>query len=593
MGQSQNRFLRSGWILGILGFVASLLLSCVGGVSTAPMGQTESAATAIAPPSAQSLVQPGVAIGTNLTGIADWSPQLPFLDGFKSARRWIPQCVDSDPDCRGTWSTDEEVTDLDEWGWVKRLPAPEDAPEYTRVSTLLFREIQGQYPAGRYVALYEGEGTIEYRFDAQKVESESRPGRDVLEVTPSGAGIWLIVTATDPNQTGNYIRNIHVVPIEYETTFTTEIFNPLFLERIRPFQVLRFMDWMGTNNSQQGDWAKRPTPESATFASQGVALEWMLELANRLGVPPWFCMPHQATDEYMENFARLVKEKLDPNLPVYVEFSNEVWNWMFEQTHYALKQGQARWGENQGDAFMQWYGMRTAQMSDIWKEVFADQRDRVISILSTQTAWQGLENSALDCPLWAAEGHAPCYQHQIDAYAITGYFSGQLMREEQRDTVLAWMAQPDGGFDPALQQIKTGALFTVEGNYNDTLPGLSRAFDYHHQVAQDRNLRLFAYEGGQHLALPDHEAIADFFIELNRRPEMYDLYTDLLDRWQAAGGELFMNFADISQPSKWGSWGLLESVQQTSSPKYDAVVDWIQQNANPQNADSKSPSQPV
>ncbi|MGR4052064.1 hypothetical protein, partial [Kosakonia cowanii] len=35
----------------------------------------------------------GLAIGTNLYGIADWSTEVPFLDLFKSARAWIPQCA--------------------------------------------------------------------------------------------------------------------------------------------------------------------------------------------------------------------------------------------------------------------------------------------------------------------------------------------------------------------------------------------------------------------------------------------------------------------------------------------------------------------
>lgn len=574
LSRAKNRLFRSAWLLGFVGFITSIMLSCA--ISLPQADQAVSSASsnaAIAGSPAPAVV------GTNLNGIADWSTELPFLDAFKSSRAWLPQCSPTDPDCSGGWSTDEPVQNLDEFGWVTALPKPADPEKYTRVSTLLFREIKGQYPGGRYVVLYEGEGTLEYQLDAQKVDAESRPGRDVIEVTPSDQGILLSVTATDPNQTGNYIRNIHVVPAEYENTFATEIFNPVFLERIRPFTALRFMDWMATNNSQQQDWADRPTPESASFAQKGVPVEWMVALANRLGVPPWFCMPHQATDDYIENFARLVKEQLDPSLPAYIEFSNEVWNWGFEQSHYALQQGQARWGEDKGDAFMQWYGMRAAQMSDIWNEVFAEQGDRVISLLSTQTAWLGLENSILDCPLWAAEGNAPCVEHNIDAYAITGYFSGNLMQEQNRDTVLSWLQEPDGGFEKAIAQLRDGNLLAVNGNYDDSLPGLSESFAYHRQVAQDRNLRLFAYEGGQHLVLPEDEQLTTFFMELNRRPEMRDIYTDLLDRWQAAGGEVFMNFSSIGQSSKWGSWGLLESVQQASSPKYDGVTGWIQQHS--------------
>lgn len=523
----------------------------------------------------------GLGLGTNLYGISDWSTEMPFIDAFKSSRKWMTQCQPNTA-CSDSWDTGEyDKLDLDEHGWVKSLPKPEDPPEYSQVGTLLFREVD-RYPGGQYVVLYEGEGTIEYKFDAQKDEAASRPGRDIINVTPSWEGIYLTITATDPNKTGNYIRNIHVVPIAYENTYQEEIFNPLFIERIKKFGALRFMDWMVTNNSKQSEWNNRPQIEDATYEVKGAPLEIMLELANRLQVHPWFNMPHQATDEYMRNFAQMVKERLDPNLKVYVELSNEVWNWMFSQATYALEQGKARWGEDKGDAFMQWYGMRTAQMADIWKETFGDQRDRVITIISTQTAWRGLENSALDCSLWVAEGNKPCYQHNIDAYAITGYFDGSLTSDQHQKTVESWLNTSDGGVNQALTQLKQGGILKNPQNPQETQPdGILATIDlfkYHQQIAQQKGLQLVVYEGGQHLVNPNSEKLTQFFIELNRRPEMYDLYTEVLEAWKQTGGGMFMNFTDIGKPSKWGSWGVLEHVDQEHSPRYDALIDFIEKN---------------
>lgn len=513
-------------------------------------------------------------LGTNLFGIADWSSEMPFIDGFKSARWWITQCQANTP-CSNEWDTQEQdQLDLDEHGWVKSIPAPDDPPKYSQVSTLLFNGLE-RYPGGKYVVLYDGEGTLDYRFDAQKDAAASQPGRDVINVTPSEGGILLSITTTDPNRTGNYIRNIRVVPVEYETSFETEIFNPLFLKRIEKFGALRFMDWMATNNSDQAEWNNRPQVEDATYALKGVPIEIMLELANRLHAHPWFNMPHKATDEYMRNFAQLVKQQLDPQLKVYVEFSNEVWNWMFSQANYALEQGKAKWGQDKGDAYMQWYGMRTAQMSDIWKQTFGDQRDRVISVISTQTSWRGLEESALECSLWVAEGNKPCYQHDINVYAITGYFSGNLGSEQNQATVEQWLNEREGATQQAFTQLKQGGVLANQ-NEDDSLVGTAELFQYHQQVAQKRNLKLVAYEGGQHLTSPNNEKLTQFFIDLNRRPEMYDLYSQLMESWKQAGGTLFMNFSDIGHPSKWGSWGVLEHVDQDSSPKYDALMDFIQ-----------------
>lgn len=335
------------------------------------------------------------------------------------------------------------------------------------------------------------------------------------------------------------------------------------------------MDWMATNNSEQSTWENRPKVEDATYTKKGVPLEIMIELANRLQANPWFNMPHKATDEYMTNFAQMVKERLDPNLKVYVELSNEIWNWMFTQSHYALEQGKSRWGEDKGDAFVQWYGMRVAQMSDIWKRTFGNQRDRVISVMATQTAWKGLENSVLDCSLWVAEGNRPCYQHDIDVYAITGYFSGNLGSEKNQSTVESWLKDADGGFNRAFTQLKQGSVL-AEQTGDDSLVGAANIFKYHQQVAQQKGLQLVAYEGGQHLVNPNSDKLTEFFIALNRRPEMYDLYSQLLESWRQAGGTLFMNFSDIGTPSKWGSWGALEHVDQEKSPKYDALTNFIQ-----------------
>jgi len=76
----------------------------------------------------------------------------------------------------------------------------------------------------------------------------------------------------------------------------------------------------------------------------------------------------------------------------------------------------------------------------------------------------------------------------------------------------------------------------------------------------------------------NNEKLTKFFMELNRRPEMYDIYTQLLNSWKQAGGSLFMHFVDVGGFSKWGSWGALEYVEQKGSPKYDALMDFIDKN---------------
>ena len=172
-------------------------------------------------------------LGTNLIRISDYSPDMVFLDAFKASRPWITR-----DNSTWTWDTgEEEYLDLDDQGWVRSLPGPESSLNFDAAATLILYSLDGHYPAGQYVVLYEGEGTIAYGHDAVKNQGLSTHGRDVLDVTPSNQGIFLQITATDPNETGNYIRNIRVIMPGYETSYQTEIFNPTFINIIQKYRV--------------------------------------------------------------------------------------------------------------------------------------------------------------------------------------------------------------------------------------------------------------------------------------------------------------------------------------------------------------------
>lgn len=47
-------------------------------------------------------------------------------------------------------------------------------------------------------------------------------------------------------------------------------------------------------------------------------------LWTQVGADGWFCIPHRADANYIENFSQLVHSTLRPERKIYVEFSNEV-----------------------------------------------------------------------------------------------------------------------------------------------------------------------------------------------------------------------------------------------------------------------------
>ena len=106
------------------------------------------------------------------------------------------------------------------------------------------------------------------------------------------------------------------------------------------------MDWMDTNNSKQIGWEDRPRYNDYTWTTNGIPAEVLVTLANRVGADPWFTLPHMADDTYARNLATLVRDGLDEDLKTYVEYSNEVWNWQFQQAQWADKQARETWGKD-------------------------------------------------------------------------------------------------------------------------------------------------------------------------------------------------------------------------------------------------------
>ena len=477
-------------------------------------------------------------LGTNLFTLEDYSPVWVFTDLFKTAREWLPQS-------NGVWDSGETLN-TDANGWVKSLGSGKWA------GTLMARGINGRYPAGKYLVLYDGEGTFEIKFDATVIESS--PGRMVLDVNPSNDGILLRILTTNPS---NYIRNIRVIMPGYWNRYETQTFHPLFLQALSPFKVIRFMDWQKTNFSKVTSWTARTTPNTYTQTTpQGAALEYMIELCNFLGADPWFCMPDQADDAYITNFATLVRDTLDPSLRVYIEFSNEIWNSGFSQGLRVQADGVAKWPSLNNDtgkfeARMRMYSERAVNAFDIWETVFGG-TTRLVRVIASQHANNWTATKALE---WNNANL------KTDALATAPYWGNEL-------------GNPNKGFNTpgmTVDQILDFCEADIQTERERT--------QVNRTVANTFGVDLITYEGGQHLAgigtWQDNATITSKFLAANRHPRMQQLYKTYLDDWKTDGGGLFMAFTLMGSYTKFGSWGLLEWTDQSYllAPKYLGVVE--------------------
>ena len=555
-------------------------------------------------------------LGSNLEAWRDWTTGQPFLDLFKTSRSWITQAP-------GIWDTGEEAKlDLDANGWVRSLPnAADNTVNYRSVSTLLVYggDLNGVRLGGNYVVLYDGEGVISYSLGAKKQSSLSTPGRDVINVDPNNYGIQLIISQTDPNQTGNYIRNIRVVAPGYVCSddalafcsvggdpacnrsqcMTTEaalsnnqVFNPLYLRPLVDYRTLRFMEPLATNvidgsQPQLVNWSDRATLSKARWVDQaGIPIEIAVRFANTLNTDAWLNIPHQANDDYIYEYAQLVHQQLNSNSKVYIEYANEIWNTAFSAGSWVEQQGLAKWSNNTVDSAytkrINWYGMRSAQMCGIWKAAWGGDSGRVVCVLGAQAANTWTANAALDCSLWL---QGPCQGYGIDAIAIAPYFGQYIGNPQTQTTVDKWTSSADGGLSQLFTEISNGGLLSG----SPTGGALGQAQQYmqaYNTVAKQRKLRLLAYEGGQSLTgignVQNDSAITQLFTQANRSTQMGAVYGNYLNSWSTlTSGDLFMHYNAMGAYGIYGSWGILENMNQTTSPKLDAVIQFI--NNNPHN----------
>jgi RNA polymerase sigma factor (sigma-70 family) len=341
-------------------------------------------------------------VGVGLTGLNFYTPEMVFVDLFKQSSRWIPQKVSSGP-----FDT-KETLDLTDDGWIASL-APGQA-----AASLMCRNIGGRYPGGNYACLYEGEGAVSLAGDAKAVEGI--PGRVKCRVDPSAEGIILRVTETDPNDP---VRGIRFVPAGFEVDVDERPFRDAFLKRWSPLAILRFSDWQCTTSSAEHTWAARTTlAHQSQVRAQGVALEHMIELANAADADPWFSMPHDADDRYVRQFAAMVHDRLSPGLRVYVEYSDEVWNFALPQAAYALQLGREQGlGPGDAEAVYEYYARRSVQIFRIWEEAFGS-ADRLVRVLGVQCANAWMAGIVLDFE--DAHAHA-------DAVGVAPYFGDRAI----------------------------------------------------------------------------------------------------------------------------------------------------------------------
>jgi hypothetical protein len=87
-------------------------------------------------------------------------------------------------------------------------------------------------------------------------------------------------------------------------------------------------------------------------------------------------------------------------------------------------------------------------------------------------------------------------------------------------------------------------------------------------------LPLLAYEGGQNFADGSTNVLNTLYMAVNRDLRMGQAYTAYFQQWKAGGGQLLLHYSDVGVESKYGPWGAVESIMQTTTPLNGARPKW-------------------
>lgn len=451
------------------------------------------------PPPPPGAPEPRKGIGTNFKEITDWLTDDPVGDYLLRRREWV--------------SITGAPPTIDDAGHVTALAPGAVVRGYLWTD---WRKT-GQYSLrvddwskARQVRGFDC--ATSYEEDAQRI---------VIAVPPTGnTGIEIVGGVGAPPRPLELRYQGDPPPV-------AGMWRAAFVERMRRYRCLRFMDWQRTNGAETaeqgvkrlrsaaelaGDFAaQRP----ATFArdGRGPRIRDLVELAAGADVAPWFCVPairdDAAAERYTQQLCEVIANLLPAHLPAYVEHSNEVWN-----TRLDFPQSRAFSGNF--DENMAWHGRRSSMVHRIAKQVLGA---RAITVLGCHVAnpwWTGHHLDLLE----AARLPTP------DVVAIGPYLHG--------DTIEAQLL--------ALPQVMA---WTRE----------------HMAVGKP----VIAYEGGQH-ANPAAAAA------VSRDARMEQVYDRLLDAWRETTNDaLLCHYVHVSRSDWGGAWGEKEYFDQAETPKSRAI----------------------
>jgi hypothetical protein len=370
------------------------------------------------------------------------------------------------------------------------------------------------------------------------------PGETLLDYYPEGnqRHMWAVSMSCPNQQLSDIVRPKLLIP-GYHNTADRPQFHPTYLNALKRFRVLRYLDTLATNNSAAERWEDRPLPTDLVYdPAKGAPIELTIELAALTNVPPWFTVPHKVDANYVRQLAELIKRTLPAHLPVYVEYSNELWNWGFQQDDWLAENV----ANPQSLSMAQAVAQKTAWLGGIFNEVLGADRVKLV-VGGFFDYWNREVLEAFSNPKVNPNNVRP------DALAVAPYLGHSL-----------------GGpaSDPNTKVADVTDMLWAE------LPHLRARLRGHKALGDEFGVEIIGYESGQHLIAPDNDRYAhEKLLRVNQEPQMEAFYKHYFKIWREELDTLVGHYSFVGANSKWGYWPLLTHFTQDPGerPKWNAV----------------------
>ncbi|MCK5907289.1 MAG: hypothetical protein KAG37_06850, partial [Flavobacteriales bacterium] len=281
-----------------------------------------------------------------------------------------------------------------------------------------------------------------------------------------------------------------------------DVWNPVFIEELSIYKVLRFMDWGATNNNSFRYWDDRRLPADpdnhqsknafsntppSGHTTAGLSYEWMIDLCNRTNTDMWINVPHKAKKEFWDGLSVLIAENLNEGLKCYIEYSNETWNPGFTQNAWIINQGQGLKmpGSNKYYKGGSYHVYISYQIFDSFETSFnaAGKGNDLIKVIAM--------GGNIDPVVKAIRDNDPKVNplgQKADAISIAAYIGGHVNFGEELD-----------GDDPLILQ-KANEWLKNELSPSGGNPGVPVGRVYRaREIADEFGMLCIAYEGGTHV----------------------------------------------------------------------------------------------